>query len=289
MYFIILIVLSAIVIIIAEKSSMLRNEIFNDANFCKVAAGMKKPENARPSFSLGRSQLAFWTVIVISSFIYVFLKCSTAQHFDIPNLNDVNLALLGIAAGTTLVSKTIDNSQRDADGDAIPQQDYPSKGFFIDIISDEKGVSIHRLQNVIWTIVVGAIYIGYVANHPQLPDGTIITTQLLALMGISTGAYLGLKINENKNAPTSDDSRSVNANPVAAAPNANQGNGAGPAAGGNPPPAPVAPAPIVNPQGNGPAPEASPSPAPVVPAPNVSPQGNGPVSAPGGNPPLNNP
>src|SRR3569833_1195706 len=171
MYLIILIILSAIVIIIAEKSSMLRNEIFNDANFCKVAATMKNPEKARPSFSLGRSQLAFWTVIVISSFIYVFLKCSTAQHFDIPNLNDVNLALIGIAAGTTLVSKTIDNSQRDAQGDAIPQQDYPSKGFFIDIISDEKGVSIHRLQNVIWTIVVGARGGGGGAGRPRGPGG----------------------------------------------------------------------------------------------------------------------
>lgn len=237
MYFIILIALSAIVIIIARKSSMLRNEIFNDANFCKIAATMKKPDDARPSFSLGRSQLAFWTVIVISSFIYVFLKCSTSQHFDIPNLNDVNLALLGIAAGTTLISKTIDNSQRDAQGDAVPQQDYPSKGFFIDIISDEKGVSIHRLQNVTWTVVVGAIYIGYVANHPQLPDSTIITTQLLALMGISTGAYLGLKINENQNAPVNTATQNVNAAPAAPVQNINpQGNNPAPAPGDNPRP-----------------------------------------------------
>lgn len=274
MYIIILLILSIIVIIIAEKSSMLRNEIFNDANFCKVAATMKNPEKARPSFSLGRSQLAFWTVIVISSFIYVFLKCSTAQHFDIPSLNDVNLALIGIAAGTTLVSKTIDNSQRDAQGDAIPQQDYPSKGFFIDIISDEKGVSIHRLQNVIWTIVVGAIYIGYVANHPQLPDSTIITTQLLALMGISTGAYLGLKINENQNAPVSAVTRNVNPTPS---------------------PAPVAPPANSNPQGNAanpaPAPGSNPPAAPVAPPANSNPQGGGAATAPapGSNPPAGNP
>lgn len=273
MYIAILFILSAIVIIIAEKSSMLRNEIFNDANFCKVAATMKNPEKARPSFSLGRSQLAFWTVIVISSFIYVFLKCSTAQHFDVPGLNDVNLALLGIAAGTTLVSKTIDNSQRDAQGDAIPQQDYPSKGFFIDIISDEKGVSIHRLQNVIWTIVVGAIYIGYVANHPQLPDSTIITTQLLALMGISTGAYLGLKINENQNAPVSAVTQNVNANPTA------------------PATAPANP----NPQGNAanpaPAPGGNPTAAPVAPPANSNPQSGGAATAPapGSNPPAGNP
>ncbi len=249
MYYLSLLILGGIVVIVSKESSMLRNEIFNDANFCKLAANMTNAKKARPSFSLGRSQLAFWTVIVISSFIYVFLECSTRQNFVIPALNDVNLALLGIAAGTTLVSKTIDNSQKDTQGDAIPQQDYPSKGFFIDIISDEKGVSVHRLQNVIWTIVVGAIYIGFVATHPQLPDSTIITTQLLAMMGISTGAYLGLKINENKNAPVSEDTVNVNAAPV-------------------PPPVPP--------------------PAPVAPVPNLKPQGDGATPGSGGNPPANN-
>ncbi|GAB3930044.1 hypothetical protein GCM10028827_24890 [Mucilaginibacter myungsuensis] len=202
---------------------MLRNELFNEENFCKLAAA-EKIKNPRPSFSLGRAQLAFWTVIIISSFIYLFLKNSGVigagpfVGFKIPKLDAVNLGLLGIAVGTTLISKTIDNGQKDTQGQAVPQQDYPSAGFLTDIISDEKGVSIHRLQNVIWTVVVGGIYISYVGLQDTiaLPDDKIITTELLSLMGLSTGAYLGLKLNENKNAPVN--AATTNENPEFAPP-----------------------------------------------------------------------
>jgi hypothetical protein len=118
-------------------------------------------------------------------------------------MNNVNLILLGIAGGTTAVAKVIDSSQQNNQGPSIPQQDYPSKGFFMDLISDEKGVSIHRLQNVLWTIIVGVIYISSVYDRKILPDQTIINNQLLGLMGISAGTYLGLKTSENKNAPVS--------------------------------------------------------------------------------------
>lgn len=207
MYYLILSALALVVIVLAAKSSMLRNEVFNQTNFCNIAANtnLSKP---KPSFSLGRTQLAFWTVIIISSYIFVYIS-ATPQGFIAPFMDPVNLTLLGIAAGTTVVSKVIDNSQKDAPNDSVPQQDYPSKGFFIDVISDENGVSVHRLQNVIWTIVVGAIYIAYVAAKSKMPDDTVITSQLLILMGISSGAYLGLKTTENK-ASVSD--------PVAAAP-----------------------------------------------------------------------
>ena len=197
MYYIILIILSGLMIWIASESSMLRNAVFNDNNFTKVAAKakMKKPKAA---FSLGRTQLAFWTVIVVSSFVYLLISQSVYPDINVPLLDTVNLTLISIAAGTTLVSKAIDISQNNNQGEAIPQQDYPSEGFFIDIISDETGVSIHRLQNVIWTVIVGGIYIAYVSGHTTLPDDTVLTTNLLGLMGISTAAYLGLKLNENK-------------------------------------------------------------------------------------------
>jgi hypothetical protein len=294
MYFIILFTLSAIVIIVSTKTSMLRNELFNEENFCKIAKAqnIKVP---RAAFSLGRSQLAFWTVIIVSSFIDIFLKCSTMRDFDIPVIDSVNLTLLGIAAGTTLVSKVIDNSQKDNQGEAISQQDYPSKDFLTDIISDEKGVSIHRLQNVIWTVVVGAIYIGFVAGHEQLPDEKIITTQLLSLMGISTGAYLGLKLNENKNAPVNDATTNVQPSipptppPPPAQPTASLPTGGGSDNGGTTPstpaqqetptalptpPAPQPPTPQLPPIAN--TDDASIPPAPPLPeAPPVStPEGN---------------
>lgn len=201
MYYLILAVISIIVIVVAIKSSMLRNVVFNNDNFGMLAEtdGKTKP---RAAFSLGRSQLAFWTVIIISSFIYVYLNASP-QEYAAPVLAVVNLTLLGIAAGTTIASKVIDNSQKDTQGTSIPQQDYPSEGFLIDIISDEKGVSIYRLQSVIWTLIIGAIYIAYVSGKSKMPDDTVITSQLLILMGISSSTYVGLKTTENTSAPVS--------------------------------------------------------------------------------------
>ncbi|SHL92330.1 hypothetical protein [Mucilaginibacter sp. OK098] len=204
-YFFLLLIFSALVIIIGKKSSMLRTEIFNIANFQQltITKGIKKP---RPAYSLGRTQLAFWTVIIVSSFIYTIFPGLLKGAISVPDIDPVNLLLLGIAGGTTAVAKVIDTSQQNNQGDAVPQQDIPSKGFFMDIISDEKGVSIHRLQNVIWIIVVGFIYIASVHQKQILPDHSVINNQLLGLMGISASAYLGLKTSENKNAPVTPSS-----------------------------------------------------------------------------------
>ncbi|NMH27992.1 hypothetical protein [Flavobacterium silvaticum] len=215
MYAVILLILTAIVVLVSKKSSMLRNEIFNVENFRQMVQDHKL-KDPRPAFSLGRAQLAFWTVIVMGSFLYL-MNLGDFPHIITPELNQVSLGLLGIAAGTTLVSKVIDTSQKENQGAAVPQQDMPSKGFLLDIISDEKGVSVHRLQNVIWTVIVGFIYIAHVASKGTLPDGETITPELFALMGISTGAYLGLKLNENKNAPV--DATTTNKN------TSNEGNG----------------------------------------------------------------
>jgi hypothetical protein len=208
MYYLILIIVAVIFIIVSKKSNMLRNELIkSNVEEMEKLGNEKGIKNPKVSFSLGRTQLAFWTVIIISSFIFLYIEpnCITVEFcgFVVPKLNSTTLALLGISAATTVISKTIDNEQKENQGTGIPQQDIPSKGFFTDIISDEKGVSIHRLQNVVWTLIVGFIYISHVACKCVFPDENVITLEFLGLMGISTGAYLGLKLNENKNnAPT---------------------------------------------------------------------------------------
>lgn len=194
-----LLLIGIIVIFIAHKTPMLRNDIFNIDNFNQltITNGINKP---RPAFSLGRTQLAFWTIIIVSSFIYAIIAHFT-DPLSLPAIDPVNLLLLGIAGGTTAVAKVIDTSQQNNQGLSIPQQDYPSKGFFMDIISDQKGVSIYRLQNVIWTVVVGFIYIVAVYQTQKLPDQSVITNQLLGLIGVSSGTYLGLKTTENNVSP----------------------------------------------------------------------------------------
>jgi hypothetical protein len=187
-YLLILTIVSIIVIALGAMTPLLRDTVVNPQKFLENAA-LRKIENPKAPFSLARTQLAFWTVIIFSSFLDLLL-----QYKNTPGINNVNLILLGIAAGTTATAKVIDDSQKT---NPDLSQDYPSEGFIRDILSDKNGVSIHRLQNVLWTLVVGFIYIRFVAIQSSLPDDTILTNNLLILMGISTGTYVGLKTTEN--------------------------------------------------------------------------------------------
>ena len=66
-----------------------------------------------------------------------------------------------------------------------------SNGFINDILSDDDGVSFHRLQIVGWTVVLILIFIVSVYDVLAMPD---FDTTLLALMGISGGTYIGFKL-----------------------------------------------------------------------------------------------
>jgi len=66
-----------------------------------------------------------------------------------------------------------------------------SKGFINDILSDDDGISFHRFQMFAWTIILICIFIVSVFNSLSMPD---FDTTLLALMGISSGTYIGFKL-----------------------------------------------------------------------------------------------
>ncbi len=67
------------------------------------------------------------------------------------------------------------------------------EGFIFDILSDDNGVSFHRFQMFVWTIVLGIFFIISALGTLAMPD---FSTTLLGLMGISAGTYLGFKIPE---------------------------------------------------------------------------------------------
>src|SRR5262249_35616422 len=74
-------------------------------------------------------------------------------------------------------------------------RNFRSDNFFRDLINDASGPTLHRFQIVIWTLVLAAIYIGLVYLKLETPT---FGTNLLALMGISGGIYLGFKIPEKQ-------------------------------------------------------------------------------------------
>jgi len=68
-----------------------------------------------------------------------------------------------------------------------------SKGFFIDIVSGPSGVTLHRFQMLIWTAILGIVFVFSVWKRLSMPE---FGAMLLALQGISAGTYLGFKIPE---------------------------------------------------------------------------------------------
>src|SRR5207247_563920 len=68
-----------------------------------------------------------------------------------------------------------------------------SEGFLIDILSDGSSINIHRFQNVVFNLVFGLIFIQKTISTHLLPS---FDDNVLLLLGISSGAYAGLKITE---------------------------------------------------------------------------------------------
>lgn len=70
-----------------------------------------------------------------------------------------------------------------------------SESFIKDLLTDVNGITLHRFQMLIWTVVLGVIFCIGVYRNLAMPEFSVT---LLALMGISAGTYLGFKIPERQ-------------------------------------------------------------------------------------------
>jgi len=73
----------------------------------------------------------------------------------------------------------------------IPQIPQPTKGFLTDLLTEGTGPSFHRYQMVLFTVILAVIFVAKTASSLVMPDFDIT---LLGLMGISSGTYLGFKL-----------------------------------------------------------------------------------------------
>ena len=84
--------------------------------------------------------------------------------------------------------------QRIADiNSTIVSRNQPKKKstFLMDLLTDDNGqIAVHRYQIAGWTIVLGIIFVASVIRDLSMPE---FNGTLLALMGISSGTYLGFK------------------------------------------------------------------------------------------------
>ncbi|TAN55151.1 MAG: hypothetical protein EPN26_05765 [Rhodospirillales bacterium] len=205
----------AIVLKFSKSSMLLRDR--------KPYDGLTGLSPKQHPYSLSRLQMAAWTAIVIGSYIFLAIG---KQEFNV--LNNDALILMGIAMATTMGAATIDHSTPDGDsiekaytaakeaqealqtatGDKSAAQaafDQAQKvlkeiapksvNLLADILSDANGVNLQRMQMVAWTLVIMFVFVGSVIWKLEMPT---LDKELLSLMGISNGAYVGLKIPEKQ-------------------------------------------------------------------------------------------
>ncbi len=193
-------------------------------------AGPRLPGGQHKSYSLARTQMAVWFMLIISA--YLILWILTGQ---LGTITESMLALMGIGSGTALGAAIVDAGKRNAASEEInnlvhekavleetltrggnkqikavmasrldsidqrmksrtvTQQGQTSEGFWNDILTDANGISFHRFQIAVWTVVLVFIFISEVASTLCMPE---FSGTLLALMGISSGTYIGFKFPE---------------------------------------------------------------------------------------------
>jgi hypothetical protein len=153
-------------------------------------SGLKPIDGRFRPYSLGRCQMALWLFVVIISYLSIYMTTGAAD-----TLNSSVLILLGIGSGTALGAVSIDV----ATDSSKPQT---SQGFWKDLLhnSESNGPGLHRLQLIIWTVILVVVFVVSVYSRLSMPQFSNI---LLALQGISSATYLGFKFPENSMATNS--------------------------------------------------------------------------------------
>jgi hypothetical protein len=184
-------------------------------------------------YSLGKSQMAFWGLLVVLTFAGIWVLSGTMERIPAQVLT-----LLGISGATGLSAIVIRESKKsgadseretkltalrdeqqklqkekltaaaafppasddrlikiksEIDDLSKPLPRTTSNGFWRDICDDGNGLSFHRLQVVIWTGVLGVVFVVSVLDAMSMPE---FSETLLILLGISNGIYLGFKFPE---------------------------------------------------------------------------------------------
>lgn len=194
-----------------------KSDIIRDDTLPPLGRRQRKP------FSFAKTQAALWFLVIFCSFVFIALVTGDIQGV----LNPQALILLGIGAGTTLAAAMVDASKSETvseqrtsiqasmdrlveeiksepDGKAKPEQEAKlsemrdavrpaSRNLFLDIVTDKNGITLYRLQALLWTLVLMVIFVAKVFSDLTFPE---FDPALLGLMGISSGVYLGFKIPE---------------------------------------------------------------------------------------------
>ncbi|HEV7486940.1 MAG TPA: hypothetical protein VGQ65_14775 [Thermoanaerobaculia bacterium] len=160
-----LVAVAIALVIYARRSDMLRDG--------------PRVDGVRQPYSLARAQMAWWFFLLVVGYVFIWLVTGEADSIA-PSL----LGLVGISAATALAAVAITS--------VSSRGPRASEGFMRDLISADRGVvALDRLQVVVWTLVLGGVFLTAVLWDLTMPE---FSATMLALMGISSGTYIGFKL-----------------------------------------------------------------------------------------------
>jgi hypothetical protein len=172
----------------AQTTTIIRDEAYD-------TSGVLVTKNLPYSYS--RTQLLWWTTIIMSCYVLLFGITGVL----IP-LNGTVVLLLGLGVGVYGFARLIDNNQTTSlESGTRHQETEGHKDFLTDILSDNIGISIHRVQSFVFNIIFGLAFIFYYVQALRTGDYPFLEMEQwqFALLGISSSAYLGIKaVAENR-------------------------------------------------------------------------------------------
>ena len=111
---------------------------------------------------------------------------------NVLNIDPAEAARLDALINTRIERLDVVNKALEKKPAPVPQK---SHGWMTDILSDEHGLSFHRLQMAAWTVAMVGVFVVAVWRTFAMAD---FDATMLGLLGISSGTYLGFKIPERE-------------------------------------------------------------------------------------------
>jgi len=144
-------------------------------------------------YSISLLQILIWTTVTIFSYIYVYWIRGQFIHFT-----EQILTLLGISGATALSAKAIavvkfreipDKYYKN--GNNIDLRDFKRKPKFSDYVCIGNIPNLFKFQMLGFTVITAIIVIKELIKTSNFP---VIPNELLTLMGISAGTYVGNEV-----------------------------------------------------------------------------------------------
>ncbi len=180
-FFVIAMVLGIGFMVVASMTGALRDKEPSP----KDAAGKDTIQPQERAYSLSRTQVAVWTLLVVYAYLFIWL-ITGEYNTEVPR---TILAILGLSAGTYMAAATVDKGKEKNTTVA------KNESVVTDLFTTSGGASLHRVQFGLWSIALMIVFIATVYDTLAMPQ---FDASLLGLMGISSAAYAGMKIPENK-------------------------------------------------------------------------------------------